>query len=292
MKTYYNFNNTSEKRITFIMATKNRGKLLEKSLQQIVKLKTKQDEFILIDGGSNDRTREVVNKFRRYIDVFISEYDNNTNHAYNKGIMLSSGTYIKYLCDDDIVYKKPLEKAVKIMDQNPHIGLLVCGGTRYRKKTKKNQVVSVPSGVNYGNKFEDIFKYGTNGIGFLIRKSTYTQAGIAPFDWNADVTFAINCIKQGIVVKFCRLKLYHQTIYDFSINNSKKQEREYDYLKLLKENASPFFYWKFRFNLALYHHKYIALIGLPLFLIVKVLRKLFGSDKKNYTHYIWDGRFS
>lgn len=295
MKTYSNLNEISTKRISYILATKNRAHLLNDFFIQLKKLKKSNDEFIFIDGKSTDNTKKIVKKYQHLVDVFLSEPDLNTNHAYNKGILIAKGKYIKYLCDDDVIFPDGMKKAINVLEKYPEIELLICGGTRFRKLTNSLQTVYLPPGINYGKDIADVIKYGASGIGFVIRKSAYAKAGIAPQDWNADVTFAINCIKNGVNVRFCRIKLYHQVIYDFSINNAKKSERRNDYLVSIKQHTSTKFYLLFRLNLFLNDHPNLTKILKPLVKTSQFLRKIFtqpNSKKKASRKYVWDSRFS
>ncbi|MGH8615942.1 MAG: glycosyltransferase [Gammaproteobacteria bacterium] len=54
-------------------------------------------EHIIIDGGSNDGTLEVLSPFRDRIAVLVSEPDGGMYDAMNKGICLASGSIVGIL---------------------------------------------------------------------------------------------------------------------------------------------------------------------------------------------------
>ncbi len=58
-------------------------------------------EYIIIDGGSTDKTPEIIRSFGNKVDRFISEKDNGIYDAINKGIRLASGEVIAILNSDD-----------------------------------------------------------------------------------------------------------------------------------------------------------------------------------------------
>jgi len=95
------FESYCTKRISYIFSTKNRAAFLEKALDNCRKFLEPEDELIVIDGASQDNTREVVKKNADIIDVFVSEPDLSGAHASNKAFLLARGRYIKPLPDDD-----------------------------------------------------------------------------------------------------------------------------------------------------------------------------------------------
>jgi glycosyltransferase involved in cell wall biosynthesis len=75
---------------------------------------TVQDfEFIVIDGGSNDGTVEVIRKFSRRVDRWISEPDKGISDAFNKGIAMASGRIIGLLNAGDTFYPDTISRVVE-----------------------------------------------------------------------------------------------------------------------------------------------------------------------------------
>jgi len=58
-------------------------------------------EYIVIDGGSNDGTQEIIKKNQGIIDYWCSESDKGISDALNKGVLKSNGQYIVFLHADD-----------------------------------------------------------------------------------------------------------------------------------------------------------------------------------------------
>lgn len=83
--------------------------------------------LIWVDNGSEEESFE---KVKSYIETFkshiIYRFDNNRYYAEgtNKGIRLSDARYVVTLSNDVFVTKKWLTKLVRILDQNPDIGLI------------------------------------------------------------------------------------------------------------------------------------------------------------------------
>ncbi|MCS6153488.1 glycosyltransferase [Shewanella oncorhynchi] len=97
-------------KITIITACFNSESTIERAINSLVNQSYKSIEYIVIDGGSTDRTMEIVNKYRGLIDICISEPDSGIADAWNKGISHASGDIIGFLNADDLYSYDTLEK--------------------------------------------------------------------------------------------------------------------------------------------------------------------------------------
>ncbi|MBI2011705.1 glycosyltransferase [Candidatus Daviesbacteria bacterium] len=276
------------KRISFLLATKNRAKFLEKALKNHQKLLKENDELILIDGGSSDDTIKVAKKFSKIISVFISEADISEGHAFNKGILLSSGKYIKILSDDDIFFSQAIENAYTIMEKNPDIDVLLCGGVKLRGKDLS--FAYAPPGVDYGKKVSDVFKYGGCGLGLLIRKKSFALTGLFnPYSFSLDNDYITQAINSGANVKFCRIKMFHHFLEDHSgsIKQGERLRKDIARIKNRYNYSDENFFLNLRVS--------FSQILFPLLPknIQTAYKKIFKLTKsKPKIKPIWDGGFS
>src|SRR4051812_8278690 len=97
---------TSDIRISYIVATRNRAAFVRAALPMWESLKEPQDELIVIDGDSTDGTYEILRDAKPgLIDCLVHEKDRSEAHAFIKGFLRARGKLIKGLTDDDIFYK-------------------------------------------------------------------------------------------------------------------------------------------------------------------------------------------
>lgn len=88
--------------ITVITVVFNGASTIEDAIQSVINQTYNNIEYLIIDGGSNDGTVEILKQYEHAIDYWISEKDGGIYDAMNKGIALSSGAYIGMLNADDL----------------------------------------------------------------------------------------------------------------------------------------------------------------------------------------------
>ena len=93
----------SDKLITIITVSFNSFNGLHKTIQSVIKNKSKKTEYIIVDGGSTDGTLNLLNKYQNSIEKWVSEPDQGIYDAMNKGILLATGKWILFLGADDLL---------------------------------------------------------------------------------------------------------------------------------------------------------------------------------------------
>ena len=88
-------------KISVITVCLNSEKTIE-SIQSLLSQTYTEIEYIVIDGGSNDKTKDILETYKEDIDILISEKDNGLYDGLNKGIGMSTGDIIGILHSDDI----------------------------------------------------------------------------------------------------------------------------------------------------------------------------------------------
>jgi glycosyltransferase involved in cell wall biosynthesis len=92
--------------ISVITVCYNAAHLLKKTIESVIEQTYSNFEYIIIDGASDDRTKEVVKQFENRVDHFISEPDTGIYDAMNKGIHISTGELIIFLNAGDYFISK------------------------------------------------------------------------------------------------------------------------------------------------------------------------------------------
>lgn len=82
---------------------------IENTVMSIIPHVSSQVEYIVIDGASTDGTLEIMEKYKPYISVLISEKDNGIYDAMNKGIRESKGNWCIFMNAGDRLLSIPSE---------------------------------------------------------------------------------------------------------------------------------------------------------------------------------------
>lgn len=89
-------------KVTIITVTYNAQDCLEQTILSVINQTYSNIEFIIIDGGSNDDTINIIKKYESHINLWISEKDQGIYDAMNKGINLATGDWINFMNAGDI----------------------------------------------------------------------------------------------------------------------------------------------------------------------------------------------
>jgi glycosyltransferase involved in cell wall biosynthesis len=87
--------------LSIVTVVYNGEESLEKTIESVINHNYPNIEFIIVDGGSTDKTIDIIKKHEDKIDYWVSEKDSGIYDAMNKGLTLSTGEWIYYLGADD-----------------------------------------------------------------------------------------------------------------------------------------------------------------------------------------------
>jgi GT2 family glycosyltransferase len=103
-------------RVTLVTVTFNAGRTLERTIESIRSQTFVDLEHVVVDGGSNDGTIELLRSRLRPQDYWISEPDRGISDAFNKGIALAAGDLIQFVNADDWLSPEQMTIAVAALE--------------------------------------------------------------------------------------------------------------------------------------------------------------------------------
>jgi glycosyltransferase involved in cell wall biosynthesis len=110
--------------ISIVIPSYNQGAFLEECLRSVLDQSHPRKEIIVIDGGSTDSSREILRKFERRLDYWISEPDHGQAHAVNKGWVRAKGEVLGWLNSDDRLEPGALEAVAAASAGRPDAAIL------------------------------------------------------------------------------------------------------------------------------------------------------------------------
>lgn len=90
-------------KITIVTPSYNQGEFIEETIRSVLLQNYPNLEYIVIDGGSTDQTVDVIKKYEKWIDYWVSEPDRGQSDAINKGFEIATGTYGNWINSDDLL---------------------------------------------------------------------------------------------------------------------------------------------------------------------------------------------
>ncbi|MFH1985710.1 MAG: glycosyltransferase [Pseudomonadota bacterium] len=178
-------------KVSVVIPTYNCEKFLQKAINSVLSQTYSNIEIIVVDDGSTDNTKEMVNNIESNILRYYYQDNSGPGSARNHGIEKALGSYISFLDADDYFHPENIEYKINIFENNPNIEWLfsdvvfvdtvgneICLGSEYFK----NDYTS--------NKFKEkkIFKAllesgnFINTSGIIVRRNCFKNIGM--FDEN------------------------------------------------------------------------------------------------------------
>jgi glycosyltransferase involved in cell wall biosynthesis len=109
---------------TVIVPTFNSEASVAGTMQSICEQSRQPENILVIDGGSRDRTLNVVAPFLRSCDRIVSEPDHGPYDAMNKGVKLAQSKIVAILNSDDRWLPGTLELVEKTFINSPEVGIV------------------------------------------------------------------------------------------------------------------------------------------------------------------------
>jgi len=112
-------------KLSIIIIAYNTGKFISQAIRSVLYQTHKNLELIIINDGSTDSTKTIVEAFDdSRIRYFENEKNEGIVYSRNKGLELAKGEYIGMLDADDIAYPEKFEKQIDFLEKNNDFGMI------------------------------------------------------------------------------------------------------------------------------------------------------------------------
>jgi len=107
-------------RVAIIIATFNAENTIQICLESCFNQNYKDLSIVIVDGASQDRTMEIISKFKNRLALVISEADSGIYEAWNKGLKNFRADWYCFIGSDDIWYSN--DSVSLLMSRSSTIG--------------------------------------------------------------------------------------------------------------------------------------------------------------------------
>jgi len=211
--------------LSIITINYNNAKGLEATIQSVISQTYQNFEYLIVDGDSDDGSKEIVDRYSANIDYYISEMDTGIFNAMNKGIKASKGEYLLFLNSSDVLNtSNALETFIEHKDFK---GDIIYGDYKFERGAKV-----------YPDSLTPLFFIRTSlpHQSTLFKRDVFDKMGFYDERYKivADRAFYVKCfLSNQIVFKHIN---YPLTIFDLSGVSNDPLQKE----KQLLENEKMF----------------------------------------------------
>lgn len=215
-------------KISVITPSFNSEKTIEKTILSVINQhRIYPLEYIVVDGGSTDNTREIIQKYvtNQNIDIFVSEPDSGAYDAMNKGINLATGEIIGIINSDDWYLENTIKTVEEEFDRHPDIDILYSPIENYYQG--KYIATFIP-----GELEKLSIRFTLNHPSCFIKKSAYIAGGLYDLKYKiaADYDLILRLFNNGF--KFHSIKT---PLAAYSLNGMSSSPLPWDRAKLIEE---------------------------------------------------------
>lgn len=163
-----------EYKITVITPTYNRADFLPQTIESILNQTYTNFEYYILDDGSTDNTKEVVEPYLKDARVkYLYHKNSGEPETVNRGWSLAKGEYFTQINSDDIVDKTLFEEMIKVLNNNDNAVVAYCD---YNIIDDKNKIIETIKSPDW-NFLEALSKFACYAamVGTFIKRTKFSN---------------------------------------------------------------------------------------------------------------------
>jgi glycosyltransferase involved in cell wall biosynthesis len=118
---------SSDKFLSIVTISLNQRDYLREAIKSVLSQKGADVQYIVVDPGSTDGSREVIAEYRDAIDHIVLEPDRGPADGLNKGFALARGHYGYFINSDDFLLPGAINRLRALWQQHVDVDVLLCG---------------------------------------------------------------------------------------------------------------------------------------------------------------------
>lgn len=208
--------------ISIVTVVYNSGSLIENTIKSVINQDYKHIQYIIIDGGSTDNTKDIILKYKEKIDVFISEPDSGIYNAMNKALKYVKGDFVNFMNAGDLFFDDKIIGKIFNHQQNNILDDGIIYGNHIVMYEKK-EILKVPRSLKLLWMGMTIQHQSI----FVSSKVFETEIFNEKYKFAADFDLFYKCYKQDLKIVKSNESISKVTPGGFSESNSVKTYLEF-----------------------------------------------------------------
>jgi glycosyltransferase involved in cell wall biosynthesis len=111
-------------KVSIVTISFNQGRFLEEAICSVLDQRYPNVEYILVDAGSTDGSREIIETYRARLGAILFKPDRGPADGLNKGFGMATGDILGYINADDAYLPGAFEKVAAVFEKNPSIDVV------------------------------------------------------------------------------------------------------------------------------------------------------------------------
>lgn len=107
--------------ISIVTCSYQQGKFLDATMRSVLDQRNVNVEYIVIDGGSTDGSKAIIQQYASQLAYWVSEPDEGQTAALIKGFQQSTAEIQGWLCSDDLLLPEALITVALFFDNHPEV---------------------------------------------------------------------------------------------------------------------------------------------------------------------------
>lgn len=239
------------KKLSIITINYNDAEGLDNTIKSVISQSFKDFQYIVIDGGSKDGSKDVLEKYKGRLDVAISEPDKGIYNAMNKGASYATGEYLMFLNSGDTLYDESVLEQLFSLSFDEDI---IC--SRVYNYSNVDAFIKIPPEI------VSLYTFSSGSLphpSAIIKRSLFNAIGgyiekykiVSDWCFFIDALLIHNCSYKTtsiLLIKFNRYGISSNNNTLGSIERSDYLEKKFgrimlDYLPASEESLSNFIFW-------------------------------------------------
>jgi glycosyltransferase involved in cell wall biosynthesis len=218
--------------VSVITPTYNRASFLDETIQSVLNQDYPRIEYIVLDDGSTDNTKDVLQKYNGRI-IWQNHSNMGETRTVNQGITMSSGDILVVVNSDDPILPGAISTIANFMRENPDILVAYPDWNFIGPDSRSFRYRQVPE---YDYLYMVKHHHCSVGPGAFIRRQAFNLTGLRDPNYKYVADFEY-WLRLGLYGKFARIP---KTLATFRVHNdsasvsARGQEMAAEHIRLVK----------------------------------------------------------